>query len=67
MPGLSITRKANDTVVLVIAGERVTMTVTDVIGGRVFLNFQGSQDVRILRGELLTKENKRASVFLEEV
>jgi sRNA-binding carbon storage regulator CsrA len=53
MPGLSITRKRDEKILLVIDGKSVLITVSDIHERKVCLNFQGDSEVRILREELV--------------
>ncbi len=59
MPGLCITRKRDEKVVLIIDGKTVVITVNNIFERRVSLNFQGDSDIRILREEIL-KERRSA-------
>lgn len=52
---LVLTRKVGETVVI---GDGVRVRVEEIRGGKVKLSFDAPDSVRILRGELLTREEQ---------
>jgi carbon storage regulator CsrA len=57
---LGLTRKQNESVVIIQGGKVVAiLTIKDIKRGSVRIGFDAESDVRIMRSELLEKEPQR--------
>lgn len=53
---LKLSRKVSERIII---GNDITITITEIHGGRVCIGVEAPKDVKILRGELNDKEDDR--------